>query len=569
MSLPDVTMTVQDGALGIAPPLPTNAQVKLGVSTLGTVNTLYAFGDAGTLSSTLEAGPMVEAAARVLSDAGGPVYCMPVNPSQAGYTGTVTQAGTGTGTVSASLAPHKSVLITITTAGAINTMAFTWKVGTGATSAPVVTSGGGTYTFLVPGTFTTLSFAPGTYVLSSTYTIATDGTITRGGSAINTVTQASSALDSYSVVVTITTAGALGAGAFKYSVDGGNTQSGAITIPSGGTYAIPSTGVVLTFSGTFVATDTYSFYATPPGYTTSDVTAAVTALLLLTTQWFMVHLVGTPASASAAATMASTLDTLMTSAETGYRFGFAMMDTPTTGSIITSGSAAIADTADTDSTVSAAFTSFTSKRVAVCAGDEDLVSVLTGRIHRRNASWATAARASLVPPSEHLGRVGRGALPGVVKLYRDEQATPLLDAARFVTHRTIVGIAGFYVTRGLTMALATSDFHTIQNRRVLDLACVVARQGLLTYVNASVRVSKSTGYILEQDAKSIEADVGSRMQAALVNTTPPYASGASIVLSRTQNILSTATEPVTVRVIPVGYLESLQVNIGFQNPAIQ
>src|SRR5205823_4993460 len=108
---------------------------------------------------------------------------------------------------------------------------------------------------------TTLTFAAAAYTLNDVYTVATTGVITCVGTGpAGNLTQVSSPLDGYSVIVTITTSGAPGAGIFTYSLDGGNITSAAILIPGGaGIYVIANTGVVLTFASTFTAADTYSF----------------------------------------------------------------------------------------------------------------------------------------------------------------------------------------------------------------------------------------------------------------------------------------------------------------------
>src|ERR1700730_10092681 len=51
-----------------------------------------------------------------------------------------------------------------------------------------------------------------------------------------------------SVVIKIVTAGKLGTGVFQYSLDGGTTYSGNVTIPSGAAYVLGATGVTVTFA---------------------------------------------------------------------------------------------------------------------------------------------------------------------------------------------------------------------------------------------------------------------------------------------------------------------------------
>ena len=256
----------------------------------------------------------------------------------------------------------------------------------------------------------------------------------------------------------------------------------------------------------------------------------------------------------------------MSAAETEKRFVFGLIECPTVGTTIVSGSSAIADTADNDATIEAAFVSFESKRVSVFAGDAATVSPATGRIVRRSGAWTLSARLASVSIAEDAGKFLTGAVGGVTAIYRDEQATPGLDAARFATYRTFLGIPGYYFTGAYTMALVTSDFHLLQNRRVMDEACTITRRAMLNYLNAGVLVNKN-GTIQEKVAKSIEAAVNRKLNDGLIATNPANASAASIVVSRTENIVSTGKLPVTVRVTPLGYARDIEVNIGFQSPA--
>lgn len=549
----DVTFNILDGQLGQVPASVAGASVKLGTCSDGTVGTIYSFGDTTSLSSSLGAGPMVEALADTLTVAGGPCYALPLEPSSYGSAGSVTQTGTGTPVPTVTLAPKVSIAVKITTGGALGTAYIAFSVNGGAYSTPQVTvAGPGSYR--VPGTLTTVTLAAGTYTLNDIYTISTLGAVTLTGSglAASNVTHSDSPIDVYSVKLLMVVGGAVGTSTFKYSVDGGQTYSADIATAA--KYQLPGTGVVINWTaGTYVAADTYSFTTTGPGYGTSDVTAAFTTLLGDSREWGFVHLVGAASSAANAATMASLLDTKMTTAETAYRFVFAVMECPTS---------------ESDSTVSAAFTSFQSKRVVVCAGDFAHLSPLTGKTQRRNAAWLVATRLASIQPGEDAAWVGRGTLKNIntsIGIYRDEAKTPLLDAARFTTLRTYAGYSGYYITQARTMAAAGSDFMYVVARRVMDVACRITRQAELPYLNGALRVT-DTGAIDERDALSFEGDVRSKLLAGVVNTGD--ASAASVVVNRTANILSTSTLPVSVRVTPKGYARNIETSIGFNNPAL-
>lgn len=556
-NLPEVTMTIQDGGLGLVPPSVAGASVKMGVCSAGVVGQLYSFGDMSTLTSTLGAGPLAEAVAETLSVAGGPVYAIPLNPTTAGAATGVTHTGPGAGVVTVTLAPAVSVAIKIGTGGVNGTATFSVSVNGGAYGTPVATTGG-TFAYAVPGTLTTVTLAAAqTWVSGEIYTIATDGSVTLTGSgpAASNVTHADSPLDAYSVVATITTGGGVGTAVFTYSVDGGASTSA--NIATAAKYAIPGTGVVLNFSATFTAADAYTFTTTTAAANNTDVTNGLTTLLGQAIEWGFVHLVGAATTSSGAAATAAVVDTQMTTAETAFRYVWALTECPTT---------------ESDATVAAAFASFSSRRVAVAAGDIRHISVLTGRILRRNCAWVVASRAAATLPAEDLGYRGSnlGSIPhiqsvsnGVSGLYRDEGKTPLLDQNRFMTMTTMIGRQGYFITVGRTMAPAGSDFTYLVGRRVMDAACRIVRQAEIPYVNGSVRVT-GQGFIDDGDARAFEMKVTQQIKAGLAG----QISDAVVVVNRTANILSTGIEPVAISVTPLGYTRQIQTTIGFRNPAL-
>jgi hypothetical protein len=546
MAIPEVTLTIEDGALGTLPPNVAGASVKVGICSKGTPNVLTGFSDIRTMQDALGEGPLVEAIAQVLAVAGGPVYACPATPTVAGAAGSVTHGGTGVGTVAVAIAPDRTILAKITTGGVLATSQVAFSVDGGAYSTPVATAA----TKLVPGTLTTISMAAGTYVLNEVYTISTAGVVTQSGAG-PVVTQASSPVDVLNVLIDITTGGALGTAVFTYSLDGGNSTSPPIATPGGGVYTIPGTGVVLTFAGAFTADDTYTFVTTAAGFTTSEVTTALTAIMADPTEWGFVHIVGAPANAAAAATLATTVDTKMGAAETAFRYAFGIVECPTS---------------EADSALISAFAAFSSSRVMVCAGDVGMQSQLTGLIQRRNCAWAVSARLALIPAGQDPAWVGKGKVAAVSSLYRNEANTEALDAQRFTTMRTHIGKQGYFITNGRMMAAAGSDFTYVQFRRVMDRACQVVRAAELPYLNSDVRIDPATGYIDERDAQTFEGNVNAQLRTAVVSTGD--ASSSSVVMSRTTNLLSGSAQPVTVRVLSKAYLKAIDTSIGFTNPAL-
>lgn len=467
-------------------------------------------------------------------------------------TGTVVPSGTPVATSASSRGSYR-VIVQIVLGGAVATATFKYSLDGGVTyNTGTITTAA---TVVLTGTGITLTFS-GTFTAADFYEF-----IAVAGSAAGTgaVTVSGSPLDAYQVQVKVTTTGtnlAAATGAFQYSLDDGRTFSPVIAIPTGGTYVVPTTGLTLTFANgvgtgdSFVTGDVFQFATIGPGYTTTDLTNAWTAYLASTQRARVAHIVGVPSTATATATVAATVDTLLTAAATVFVYMRAILDG--------------AD--DTDANFLTAFASFVSARIAVCVGFADLTSSISGRIFKRSIGWAVAARAAKKPLAEDLARVRSGPLQGVQRLYRDEAKTPNLDSARFTTARTFEGKIGFYITNGNLMCAVGSDFTLFQRGEVIDVAAAVGRATLLDFLSDALRVNAATGFIDERDARSIEADVAAAENVALL--APQSVSAIAVLVNRTDNLLSDPTVRAKVRVTPLGYAKQIEVEIGYFNPAL-
>ncbi len=670
MALSQITITVVDGGLGILPPDTGNLQVTLGCCSKGTPGTLYALGSIGAVTQYLGYGPLAEAVALKMASGAAVQYAYVLPQTNVGALSAVTHYGPGKGTVAVASGPDSTITVLCTTAGAFATAKFTFAIGSGAASQPV-TSAASPWVYTVPGTSTvlTLTAAGGTqsFSVGDTWAISATGTVTAGGSNVttNTVTQASQPFDQYEANVKLVSTGTFGAAQFAYTmgyrVDSSGTDissySANIIVPTGGKYAIPNTGIYLTFaqptvlvkittggalgtmafdvnvggsgysgtpvtsnasasttyavagtnttiaftaatytlndvwtvsalgavthstgvgsgsvsqtSASFVTGDYNTFLSAPPSPSNSDITTAGAALILDTAhQWSIMQIVNVPVSASAAATTEAIGDAVAVAGFAAYRYFRVLMECPTVNSIVISGGVPIYDTADTDSACSAAFASVQSTKgyTQVGAGDFDCISPITGIFQRRNAIWQEAARLNSTQLKDDPGKTANGSLSFIRALYRDEAQVPALDAARLVTLRTYQGVPGFYITAGPTMALTTSDFSQIARCRVVDRACAVTYSALFPFLRSDVPVDAASGYILATVKAKIEGIVESQESAALVAT--GQASAVDFSINGTTNILSTGTMVCTVAVTPVAYFTQIQVTIGFVNPAL-
>jgi len=564
MSLPKISQIIQDGSLGIVPPSPANVVAKVGVCSSGPPTTVRQFSGPSVkvIKDALGTGPLAEAAAHSLEGAGGPVTTVPVTASVAGSAKAVTRTGTGTATMSVSGAPKDAyeVLVRITRAAtglAAGAAVFVYSVDGGDVFSPeIALPVSGVYT--LQNTGLTLTFANGTFVKDDLYSFdcsapsfsVTDLTeaidallgdprkfgclhvvgapapsltaVTAQGTspALRVTGSPSTWIDA---VVRITSSGNRGSAKFRLSFDGGATlgaEQAVGTVP----YTIPGTGLTLNFDpGTYNSGDTYTF----------NTYASIPALF-------------------------AAVATKLTAAENIYKYAFAVLEAPDAP----------------DAILLKATANLASPRVMFAAGYCELTSSLSivgGKTYKRSDAWPITARIAEAPIHEDLGRYRSGSLPGVVALYRDEYVTPGLASSRFEPLRTIPDAPGYYIssdTAGNMMAQLGSDYAFVQNRRVMDEACRVNRVAMLRYLNDDLLVDPKTGFILETEARRIEADVNAQLEAALVFGASRHASAVMTRVKRDENILSTHNLTTSVSVTPKSYAKTITTTIGFRNPAI-
>jgi hypothetical protein len=318
--------------------------------------------------------------------------------------------------------------------------------------------------------------------------------------------------DHYLIKVKIVAGGTLGTATFAYSLDGGATYS--VTLTTQATYLMPGTGVTINFpAGTYSADNVYSVDSGNLG---------------------------------AFLTVAAAVKTHMETAEANSRYAFAILEAP--------------DAYDT--ALETSFVSFVSPRVMIAAGHVETSS--EGKSEKRSSAWVFASRLAAIPVGEDPARRASGPIGSVKSLYRDERKTEYLDAKRFATLQTDLGMPGFYCVSGRMMAASGSDFAEVAERRVMDVACRIARVRLKKYQADSFLVTQATGKILEVEARRIEQYVAAGVRDALGD----QASAVAVEVVRTDNILSTKKLRARVRVTPLARAKSIEATVGFNNPAL-
>jgi hypothetical protein len=375
---------------------------------------------------------------------------------------------------------------------------------------------------------------------------------------------------------------AAGGATIAVSLDNGRSTLVTVLLQAGqSTYLIPNTGLTLNFAaGTLITGDTFAWISTEPTWSDAAVSSALASLVSTSIPWKDVYIPGGASALGGVATSVgagtvgaangdvTAIDGYMTSLFNNRRFGRAYVQARDA----TWGGTSTESELTWMASIQAAHVADSSLRVGVTGGHYNVISAIDQSQYRRPALFLAALRDSSVAIQVDLGRVSDGSLAELTLpttsdgfIYHDESVNPGLDAARFLSLWSIISLPGLYIKNPNLMAPPGSDFTLLQHGAVIDAACFYAYTFFVKRLSSSVRVNPTTGFILEQDAQTLQQGANAWLANGLGNAV----SSVQCVVSRSDNILSTNTLTVVVQVIPLGYLKTINVTITFVNPALQ
>jgi len=379
-------------------------------------------------------------------------------------------------------------------------------------------------------------------------------TATRFASSTGTVAVSGTALDAYEARVEIKVTGAPGTSQFRYSLDNGLTYSQQTITPSGGTYALPNTGLTLTFANSVDKGDVFTFTTTEPGFGTTDLATGMDVVKADNTPIAAIVLSGQFATASAAATVAAAMATHASALFQLFRPIRFMMDAG----------------GDNIATTKTGFAAFVSERSAICYGRAVTSSgkPIVGRGSPKcSIVRALAGRAGSRLLSTDLAWYSAGALPGVQAITHNEYLTELMDVEGFTTLRTHQGVAGIFPTNVRLRSQVGSDYQFWQHGRVMDAATSTSYIALLPFLSSSVRTIAG-GKIDPRDAGSWEAKNKDALRTVLQDPdneqgTTGHVSALDVSIDRNNNVLASGTVKVKVAIQPLGYAKTIINELSF------
>ena len=406
---------------------------------------------------------------------------------------------------------------------------------------------------------------PVVFVKAATVVAGTSSAVTHTGTGTSVVTLTGAPYDTYYAAVTVTSGGTIGVTGcvLTVSLDAGRTTFATVNLGTALTYLIPNTNVTLNFAaGTLVAGDVYTFISTEPKWNGASLTLAIGALISSSNLFKNILVVG-----DVDASEAATIDAEMTVLFNQKRFSRAF----TNARDVVDGGTAGETSAQWVTAIEADFAAFDSERISSAAGFYNVISPFTQTQYRRPLSWVAAAVDAQATIGQDISAVSLGSIPALPRptvvdgfVYFDSQVNPSLNNARFLTAQQIFGLSGYYIANSNMMSQLGTDFSILPYCEVVDVACKTSYSFFVQQLGGSVRVNSTTGFILAADAN----DLDGRCTSALETSLGAGVSSVYCLVNRTTNILSTQTLYATIGIVPLGYINVINVTMTLVNPAI-
>lgn len=396
--------------------------------------------------------------------------------------------------------------------------------------------------------------------------VSVTGTVTKVGTGLTTPTVAGTPVDFYDVQMVVALGGALGVGRFKYTCDGGQSWSDTLTIPAGGDYEIPGTGLTVTFpAGTYVLGDVFSFETTPATYDSDDLDDAWLTVMAANDSWPAVVFTGHAASASAGATIGTNIIDLMGQLVAKDRYGRAIVSTGE----------------DTEANTLTAWAAVESPLVCRFFGTVRIANgaIAGGKNPRVPYVYEAARRAATVGLSTNPAWVGLPDSDALAKVSdpshdADKAGSGLFDAKincpRTFTGRRVAGHPTVLPNSFLMASAPSSDFRHWQWCRVIDVLSDTIQLIQQDWVNSNLEtMTDGSGRVESASAKALEAVVLAALDEKLVKPVRDdgrkgHISGTPMYqIDRTNNILTTGELRSLGKVVPIGCVEHIVSTLGF------
>lgn len=176
-------------------------------------------------------------------------------------------------------------------------------------------------------------------------------------------------------------------------------------------------------------------------------------------------------------------------------------------------------------------------------------------------------RLASIPTQRKLSRVKDGAIEPFAAYFTNGEPVSSLDTAwdaidtkNYTFMRSFANMPGFYFTGDKTLTVATDDFNSMARGLVMDEAILIAYTTLVQELSDEIPVTE-LGIIQPAIIKGWQNAIESQIKSNMVEA--GKLSGVKAFIDENQNVLQTNNVNVALKLLPVGYSDSITVNIGF------
>lgn len=191
-------------------------------------------------------------------------------------------------------------------------------------------------------------------------------------------------------------------------------------------------------------------------------------------------------------------------------------------------------------------------------------------VNKTAAIGQVLGRAAKYPVNYSLGRVKSGAiavegwLTNGKTLEENDSMLDLLDEAGYIIYRSFPKKSGYYLNDDHMGAPLSDDYSNLNLGRVADKAMIYA---YVTYIEEILDdiETDDQGNIPQEMCAYYEGLIDHAVAVAMQGEISDFTS----YVDPAQNVLSTRRMTVACKIIPRGTLRQINVNLGFENPAIK
>lgn len=206
--------------------------------------------------------------------------------------------------------------------------------------------------------------------------------------------------------------------------------------------------------------------------------------------------------------------------------------------------------------------------------DDNSVAVVIGSVSATDNSAAVGlllGKCATNPVQRNPGRVKDGALPIDNAYLSDgtavddiEDDIETIHDKGYITIRKYRTRSGYYFTDDPLATVITDDINNLARRRVLNKAIRIAYDTYVAEINEEIPVT-AAGKVDPGFAKYFQEQVQNQLDALM--TANANISEAGVYVDVDQDVIATNTLAVQISLTPVAYAKTINVTIGFTNPA--